>query len=93
MTVDNLWRNFEILGSPVVRYSMVDRFIAMNPELNAAIVQGIQYGTGVVKVPYVWSMLPHINTAMEKVIMGIATPAEALQEAYEITRENIYSLF
>ena len=91
MTPDILWRSYEIIGSPVVRHSMVDRFTARNPELNAAIVEGVRFGTGVVKVPYVWSMLPHIVTAIERTVLGMASPRDALQEAYNATRAEVYS--
>lgn len=92
MRVPSLEKNFEMMGNPIVRESMKEKFIEQKPELNKAIFNAIEVGTGVAKVPYVWSMLNPIVTAMEKVILGEATPEDALQEAYDLSKAEIDSL-
>ena len=61
----------------------------LEPENNKAIYDSINTGTGSPKVAYANSVYNTVNDAMEKVMYGVASPKEALDEAAETIKQEI----
>ncbi|MFB9277383.1 ABC transporter substrate-binding protein [Cohnella cellulosilytica] len=74
---------------PVVNKSLSDRFVEMDPEMNAAIMEAVQIGVGRPKVT--WSPLfeKYANQGYEEAMYGVKPVAEALKDAVAELKKEI----
>ncbi|OUS78601.1 hypothetical protein B1748_00550 [Paenibacillus sp. MY03] len=77
------------LMMPVVNKSLAEPFIAMNPEMNSAIVEAIQIGVGRPNVT--WSPLfeKYANQGYEEAMFGVKSVEKALQDAVADLKKEI----
>ena len=88
-SAEEMWNRYEKLGVPPLRKSLEKKFVDLEPENNKAIYDSINTGTGSPKVAYANSVYNTVNDAMEKVMYGVASPKEALDEAAETIKQEI----
>lgn len=81
MTPEQAMIRYELFSAPVNRISVLEEYIADNPELNKATIQAIQVGQGVAKVPWFSLLNRSVSTAMELAFYGddvrVVFPKEA----------------
>ncbi len=74
---------------PVVNKSLSDRFVEMDPEMNAAIMEAVQIGAGRPKVT--WSPLfeKYSNQGYEEALFGVKPVEQALKDAVADLKKEI----
>lgn len=72
-----------------VRSSLEAVYLEKNPTNGPMIMEAVAIGKGSPKVPYFNSVFTYVDSAMEQVFYGQATPQEALDAAAEKVQEEI----
>ncbi|MDC7233993.1 MAG: ABC transporter substrate-binding protein [Spirochaetales bacterium] len=81
MSTEEALKRYELFFAPVNRTSLLEDYIADDPELNTATIAAIQVGEGIAKVPWFSLLNRSVSNAMERAFYGedvrIVFPEEA----------------
>lgn len=92
MNNDEMSNRMNDLGIPPVRQSLVEDFVALNPEMNQAIVDAIAVGRAAYPVTYSNDLNEHVSDAIEQVYYGKKSAQEALDESVAAYQKEVDAL-
>lgn len=90
---DQVWKRADELNIPVVRMSLMNKYVGKNPAVNEAIFEYVLNGEGNPPVPWVSIFSTKLDTAFQEVYNGRKSAKQALIDADEATRKEIKALF
>jgi multiple sugar transport system substrate-binding protein len=89
MSPEEVWACYEATQNVPVLNSLRDKFTDVNPELNAALFKGVETGLGNPLVTWATQQIVMIRKAMGEAYYGEKTPAQALEDNYQLLLEEI----
>ena len=93
MSKEEMMKRAKEMNMAVLRKSLEKEFTAINPRLNAAITEYVQYGKGVSAVSWVSISTKNTRLAYEEVYTGKKSAEQALKDAEETVNKEIEALF
>ena len=81
LSADQFWKRHELLAIPPVRKSLMERFIAADPERNTRIAEHVQYGKGKPVTPWTNIYNKYVRVAYQEVLNKVKTAEQALKDA------------
>ncbi|MFS0724940.1 ABC transporter substrate-binding protein [Paenibacillus sp. 1P07SE] len=92
MSKEQTWKRYTELGTPIVRESLKDDYIADSPEMNQAVFDAVSYGEGAAKVTYSGKMYEIISQQLEMAYYGVKSGEQAMLDAAAELRKELPSL-
>lgn len=89
---DEMKIRIDDLGIPPIRQSMVEDYVALDPEMNQAIVDAIAVGKGAYPVIYSNELNNQVSAAIEQVYYGKKSAQEALDESVAAYQKEVDAL-
>lgn len=80
MEGERMWERLEKFNSMPVRYSLEEQYIALNPEMNEAMVECVKVGKGRPALSWVSTLSKNELSMYEEVMYGVKTPEQALAD-------------
>lgn len=93
MSKEQMMKRAKEINIPVVRKSLEDDYIQLNPKLNKAIVEYTQYGKGMPVTSWSSIFTKFIRSAYEQVYTGRKTPMQALKEIDLSIKKELEGIF
>ena len=89
MTKEQMMERSKQLNIPVVRKSLKEEFITLNPELHKTILEYVEYGKGAEAVPWVSSLTKKLDIAFQEAYNDKKSSVQALKDAEANLRKDL----
>jgi len=92
MSPDEMWKRFQDEMIPPTRKSLMDKFIADDPEYNKAIAEHVKYGKGKAITPWTGIANKYVQKAYQEALSGKKSARKALVDADRDLRSELKRL-
>ena len=89
MSKEEMWQRFEDELIPPTRKSLMDKFIADDPEYNSAIAEHVKYGKGKAITPWTGIANKYVQKAYQEALTGKKSARQALVDAEKDLRAEL----
>lgn len=89
MSKEEMIKRSKILGVPVVRQSLIDEYINIDPIFNQVVLDYVEYGKGQELVPWILAADKYLNTAIEEIYTQQKSISQAMQDAQNNLQKEI----
>ncbi len=93
MSKEQMMQRAKEINIPIVRKSIKDDYIKLNPKLNTAIVEYTQYGKGMPVASWTSIFTKYIRSTYEQVYTGSKTPLQALKDMDVSIKKELEGIF
>lgn len=78
---DEMWKRYELFNHTPIRLSMSEEFINLDPELNQALIDCVEYGAGRPVVSWLPILTKYQMQAYEEIMNDVKSASQALNDA------------
>lgn len=86
---DEMWKRYELFNHTPIRLSMSEEFIELDPELNQALIDCVEYGAGRPVVSWLPILTKYQIQAYEEIMNDVKSAPQALSDAEAAIKEEL----
>jgi len=86
---DEMWKRYELFNHTPIRLSMSEEFIELDPELNQALIDCVEYGAGRPVVSWLPILTKYQIQAYEEIMNDVKPASQALSDAEAAIKEEL----